>query len=183
MGKGINVITVEYLPMAGPIQPIGCLKHYLSIMSTEQFVKEVFQGLPSTVTTLDMSGSNLWKIAGDKKLALGLQAIPLTVTSLDFSGNNLGRLSNKKLSNLLKSIPGHIKIINLAENNLFLNKSYKQKDKTLLALGKQRERFILTANGESDRIRFFSALTRKPITEDNEPNVRQKSTPQDINLN
>lgn len=131
---------------------------------------QAMQGIPPTVNSLYFDGKDLYHM-DPAYLAEVFQAIPPTVTSLCFINGNLHQLSNEKLTAFVKTIPAHIQNIDLGNNKLFLNQSYKNIDQTLLALGENRERFILTGNGESDRVRFFTALTRKPGPEKYEPSL------------
>lgn len=85
-------------------------------------------------------------------------AIHAGVTSLDLSGNGLHNKSSADLAQIFAAIPNHIKTIHLGNNGLFQNKSTTQKDEVLNALGKERGRFILTHNGESDLARALAPM-------------------------
>lgn len=93
-----------------------------------------------------------------QQLIVAINNIPAGVTTLNLSGNEFHLKTAAELASAFSGIPPHIKTIDLRNNKLFINKSTLEKDEILQALGKDRGRFILADNGESDLARALAPM-------------------------
>ena len=76
-----------------------------------------FSGIPTSVTSLDLSGNDLYRKTG-AELSEAFSGIPTSVTSLNLSGNALYRKTGAELSEAFSGIPSSVTSLNLSWNNL-----------------------------------------------------------------
>jgi hypothetical protein len=160
-GEGFGLIPGTGLAKALSVIPANVTS--LALSSNRLYGKsgaelaQAFAAIPDSVTSLSLNDNALGRKTS-AELVQAFSAIPTTVTSLNLSHNNLGYKTGAELAQIFAAIPVHVKTINLEYNELFTNKRTIERDKTLKVLGNNRERFILTNNGESDLARALAPM-------------------------
>ena len=114
--------------------------------------------IPDHVTSLDLSENILGRKSTEELVAI-FKAIPASVTVLDLGNNGLGDKRERALAYALKQIrksrdnPPCSKMVILKNNQLFTNKTWAQKDRTLITLRLSESegcKLDLSGNGRSD---------------------------------
>lgn len=110
-------------------QPIGNIPpgtRWLHLSDTNlgyysnEVLGQLFERIPPSVTTLDLSYNYFSRKLDDPGFAAIFAKIPATVTTLNLSGNRLNSMHPAQLKQILSSIPKTVTSLNLSENNLLL---------------------------------------------------------------
>jgi Ran GTPase-activating protein (RanGAP) involved in mRNA processing and transport len=87
------------------------------IKMNAEYLARVFQSIPKTVTTIDLSDNDFGKMAIDYLIGI-TGSISTSVTTLNLSSNDLGKDSYERLSSLFKAMPKGLHSLNLSGNDL-----------------------------------------------------------------
>ncbi|VEB35755.1 leucine-rich repeat-containing protein (substrate of the Dot/Icm secretion system) [Legionella sainthelensi] len=118
-----------------------------------------FAGLPIGLAYLDLS-NNFLGYMSSASLGEAFAAIPVGITHLNLSNSKLHLLTVTDLVQALQAIPSTVTCIDLSYNELFLNKTYAERDAILNALKplEQNGRLLLSHNGEPSFARALLPL-------------------------
>jgi Leucine-rich repeat (LRR) protein len=96
-----------------------CMMYHKLIIGFFHTIEEAFASIPDGVTTLDLSGNNLY-LMSEAQLRGLKDVIPENVTTLNLSRNYLCLMSEAQLRVLKDVIPESVTTLNLSGNNLYL---------------------------------------------------------------